>query len=142
MGIQSRQELNLEKELIDHKSHAEMQRLNLQAGFTYVAEGTKAAFLLNGAAGIALMTFIGSQKPATWPAQSLTLPLSFFAAGAALAVATFGLAYVSQGFYAEMNFRRRTHSRAANGFRLGGVLTFAGSVVCFVAGLMIAASRL
>ncbi len=50
MGIQTRRELDLEKELVDYKSRSEMQRLNLQAGFAYVTEGTKAAFLLNGAA--------------------------------------------------------------------------------------------
>ena len=142
MGIQSQQELDFEKQLVVHKSHSEMQRLNLQAAFTYVTEGTKAAFLLNGAAGIAVMTFIGTQKPATWPAKVLTLPLTLFAIGAMLAVATFGLAYVAQGYYAEMNFHHRSESPTANRFRNLGVVSFAGAVICFVVGLLTAAARL
>lgn len=136
MGIQSRQELDLEKELVDHKSHSEMQRLNLQAGFTYVAEGTKAAFLLNGAAAIALMTFMGSsQRPGALPILALTAPLASFATGALLAVVTLAIAYVSQSFFAGMNVRRKQRSFAAVGFAGLGMLTLAGSAYLFVTGI-------
>ena len=95
MAIQSQQELDFEKQLIDHKTHSEMQRLNLTSAFTYVAEGIKAAFLLNGAAGIALMTFIGGKQPSGWPPMSFKWPLMIFSLGAALAVVTLVLAYLS-----------------------------------------------
>lgn len=141
MAIQSQQELDFEKQLVDHKTHSEMQRLNLTAAFTYVAEGIKAAFLLNGAAGIALMTFIGGKHPSGWPAISFRWPLMIFSLGAALAVVTLVLAYLSQAYFSEMNLRRQQRSAAAAGFRIAGLLTFGGSVLAFVVGLWLAATK-
>ncbi len=134
MAIQNQQELDFEKQLVDHKSHQELQRLNLQAGFTYVAEGTKAAFLLNGAAAIALMTFIGGQR-SEWPAIELTSALATFAAGAGSAVLTLGIAYMSQSFFALMNVHRKQRSTAAEIFQIAGIFTFVGSVLLFLLGL-------
>lgn len=142
MAIETQEQLKFEKELVDYKTHSEMQRLNVSAAFTYVTEGTKAAFLLNGAAGIAVMTFLGAQRSVTWPAVVLVWPLVLFAVGAALAVATFGLAYLAQAYYAEMNLRQRPGSLLADRFRNIAVLTFGGSVLAFVAGLIWAAVRL
>jgi hypothetical protein len=142
MAIQNQQELDLEKQIVDYKTHSELQRLNLEAAFSYVAEGTKSAFLLNGAAGIGLMTFIGAQRSGNWPALVLRCPLVLFAAGAALAVLTLGIAYVSQAYFAEMNMQRQQTSSSAERLRYVGIGTFVGSVLCFVVGLALAAFKL
>lgn len=142
MAIQNQIELDFEKQLVDHKNHSELQRLNLQAAFTYVTEGTKAAFLLNGAAAIALMTFIGGRRISEWPAVDMARPLATFAVGAALAVFTLGIAYLSQSFFVLMNVQRRQRSKPAEMFQLLGVASFVGSTALFVLGLFRAAAAI
>lgn len=141
MGVQTPDELDLEKQLVDYKSHSELQRANLQAAFSFVGEGIKAAFLLNGAAGIALMTFVAAQRP-TGGHSGFTLPLICFAIGAALAVVTLCFAYISQGYFAKMNVERRQRCPTAEGWRNAGLVTFGGSVVGFSGGLCLAAIQL
>jgi hypothetical protein len=142
MAITSQEELDFEKLLVDHKSHSEMQRANIAAAFTYVVEATKAAFLLNGATAIALMTFAGAQRPGGWPALAFGAPLRLFAIGAALAVVTLGVAYISQAYFADMNAQRRQRSRPAEWSRNVALGTFTGSVATFLIGLWYAAAKL
>jgi NO-binding membrane sensor protein with MHYT domain len=96
---------------------------------------------LNGAAGIAVMTFIGAKAPGGGSAATFMWPLVLFSFGAALAVLTLLLAYFSQSFSARMNVLRRQRSTTAEGFAIAGIATIVGSAAVFVVGLWLAATK-
>lgn len=65
-------------------------------GMKYAAECIKALFLLNGAATISILTFIGNTK--TKP-EYLVIAMALFALGAATGPLAMGLAYLTQLSY-------------------------------------------
>jgi len=82
---------------------------SLRATLEFGSGACKSALFLNGAAAIALLSFVGSQRNSAglFIHGYLLVSLAFFAAGAVCAAITQGLSYVSQAFYTrDFEFRR------------------------------------
>ncbi len=91
-------------ELEKAKLAEEKYRFEAQAARTYAGQVVQALLLLNGAAALAMLTFIGNlSKDSSFKSLLLSLsdPLSFFSFGAALAVLTAIFAYLSQASWAD-----------------------------------------
>lgn len=112
-----------------------------EQGVKYAIESIKTALLLNGAAGIALMTFAGTRK---FP-FALIWPVVPFAFGALLSAAAFLAAYLTELNYGnaertgiaptekEQNWRR---GQRWNGLAIG---LMAVSIFAFAVGIILAA---
>ena len=70
-------------------------------GFRFVTETIKSLFLLNGAATVSMLTFIGNSKSYS---NSLILAMVFFAVGAHMAPMSFCCAYFTQLQYGNDNY--------------------------------------
>ncbi len=82
------------------------------------------------------MTFIDSaQRSSELPALALTTPLASFAAGALFAVVTLAIAYLSQSFFALMNFKGKQRSKPAEVLQGLCIVSFSGSAFLFVVGI-------
>jgi hypothetical protein len=82
---------------------------SLRATLEFGSAACKSALFLNGAAAIALLSFVGSQRNSAglFIHGYLLTSLVSFAAGAVFAAVTQGLSYVSQAFYTrDFEFRK------------------------------------
>jgi hypothetical protein len=78
----------------DKNSQDKEARFHWGAGFKYALEAGKALLLLNGAAPIAILTFLGNQKRLA--STGLICAIAMFAVGALFAAAGLWLAYETQ----------------------------------------------
>ncbi len=119
-------------ELEKAKLADEKYRFEAQAARTYAGQVVQALLLLNGAAALAMLTFIGNfSKDANLRSVLLGLsnPLAFFADGAALAVLTAIFAYLSQVSWADGS------SLWGATLRLFAMVLALGSLLMFVGGI-------
>jgi hypothetical protein len=120
--------LDLEKARLAEEKY----RFEAQAARTYAGQVVQALLLLNGAAALAMLTFIGNVSKDT-NLKSLLLglsnPLSCFADGAALAVLSAIFAYLSQASWADGS------SLWGNTLRLFAIVLALGSLLLFVGGI-------
>lgn len=118
---------------------SEQQNWHWEKGIAFALESVKAILLLNGAAAVAVLTFIGNEKSGSpWLVAGLVL----FALGAASAVPTMILAYLTQLQYG--------NASGEDGADIGtwrtalkchywayGLMGF--SIVCFLVGMVLGA---
>ena len=119
-------------ELEKAKLADEKYRFEAQAARTYAGQVVQALLLLNGAAALAMLTFIGNlSKDSSFRSLLLGLsnPLSFFSLGAALAVLTAIFAYLSQASWADGS------SLWGNTLRLFAMVLALGSLLMFAGGI-------
>ena len=75
---------------------ANQQNWHWERGITFALEGVKAILLINGAAAVSVLTFIGNERGGSpWLVSALVL----FACGAASAVPTMIFGYLTQLHY-------------------------------------------
>lgn len=70
-------------------------------GNKYVLEGVKTILLVNGAAAVSMLTFIGNFK--LHPTKTLIVAMLLFSGGAMSSVLIFGSAYLTQLHYGNEN---------------------------------------
>jgi hypothetical protein len=101
-------------------------------GNKYAIEGVKSMLILNGAASVSVLTFIGSMKPKLHPGY-LIFSMVSFALGALFAVLIFVSAYLTQLFYGNdrWSLARKLH--------ISTYLVLILSVASFVGGIGLAA---
>jgi hypothetical protein len=99
-------------------------------GMKYVAEALKGALLLNGAAAVSTLTFLGNSNLAD---DRLVYAMIFFALGAVFSPISFAFAYVTQLQYGNSN-----HS-AARIFHWLTYLSFLIAILLFGSGVCFAA---
>ncbi len=134
MGLeQGKTQLDIERfELDKRRFAAEGSRFEAQSARTYAGQVVQALLLLNGAAALAILTFIGTfSKDANFKGSLAYLsdPLSSFSYGAAFAVLTAIFAYLSQATWADKKeIWGDTLRIFAVAFALGSLLLFVGGV--------------
>ena len=99
-------------------------------GMKYVSEGVKAMFLLNGAATLSVLTFIGNNKVSS---TQLLEAMGSFAVGAATSPLTFLFAYLSQLKNGNAGSRKQT-ALDARKFHYAAYVFFALGLLLFLAG--------
>ena len=78
----------------------EHEKFHWSESMKYVAEALKGALLLNGAAAISTLTFLGNSKSGD---DRLVFAMVFFAMGALLSPLSFACAYLTQLQYGNSN---------------------------------------
>jgi hypothetical protein len=99
-------------------------------GMKYVAEALKGSLLLNGAAAISTLTFLGNSKSTD---DRLIYAMIFFASGAVFSPISFFLAYLTQ-----LHYGNRNHSVAVF-FHWLTYLSFLSAIALFGGGVCFAA---
>ncbi|WP_149588007.1 hypothetical protein [Tabrizicola flagellatus] len=99
-------------------------------GMKYVVEALKGSLILNGAAAVSTLTFLGNSKSAD---DRLVYAMIFFASGAVFSPISFAMAYLTQLQYGNQNYSIALcfHRLTYISFLLA--LVFFGSGVCFAA---------
>jgi hypothetical protein len=120
------------------KAEVDARKPMYDAVIRYGELAIRSLLLVAGGAAVALAGFAGSSIGSSSAAvrQALASSILWLGLAAAGAVATAGLAYVAQVFFAEAPQPRNEHLGA--GVRLVAVLFFIGSLVCFVWGAYLA----
>ena len=130
---QGKSQLDHERlELEKAKLADEKYRFEARAAQTYAGQVVQALLLLNGAAALAMLAFIGNfSKDANLKSLLLGLsdPLSFFSHGAASAVLAAIFAYLSQASWADGS------SLWGNTLRLFAMVLALGSLLLFAGGI-------
>lgn len=91
-------------------------------GMKYALEGIKTTLVLNGAASVSILTFIGNMKAYSKP---LVYSMVFFACGAASTILTFWFAYLTQLHYGNTNYHSASKFQYCTyAFALTGLLLF------------------
>jgi hypothetical protein len=122
------------------------QRYNIDQAIKYSIEAIKSVLLMNGAAAIALLAFLGANASKEDPQVEVSielfkLALMCFGGGASLCGLTFLFAYLTQLFFAGIN-SSETHVWPANIFRLLAVICLISAIVMFGFGVYLAAEGL
>jgi hypothetical protein len=107
------------------------QKWHWGEGNKYVIEGAKTIFIVNGAASVSTLTFIGNVKPHPAPA-ALIVSMILFAVGAMFSALIFLFAYLAQLSYGNSD---RTQARIWHSVTYGIVFL---SVFLFVVGIVVA----
>jgi hypothetical protein len=115
-------------------------------GMKYALEGIKTLFILNGAAALAMLTFIGNTKTQSGP---LVAAMVFFAVGAFMGAPTLWCAYLTQLNYGNACMHIASDPSHATTwevavtwqnwtyiFAAGGLILFLGGVVTAACGLL------
>ena len=107
-------------------------------GIKLATEAVKMLFLLNGAAAISVITFIGNLKQRSDP---LILAMQLFAFGAALAPAALAIGYLSQMYFGNVQpvFEPGQKRRGASVFHILVYLAIFMAWALFLAGARYAA---
>ena len=122
---------NLELEIARIKAEYDVAGIKLMESYT--VNGLKGLLLLNGAAAIAILSFLGDivmTEYIRW-IQGITWTLLFYAFGAILAVSTSLFSYLSQYYYNIENEKWGTI------WRFIGILCAVGSLGSFFIGCII-----
>jgi hypothetical protein len=101
-------------------------------GMKYVAEGIKGVFLLNGAASISMLTFMGNTKTAT---GQLIIGLLSFAFGALAGPIAFCFAYLAQLHYGNEPRSGSKSWTTASKYHTATYWTVAIGMILFVIGI-------
>ena len=122
------------------------QRYNIDQAIKYSIEAVKSVLLMNGAAAIALLAFMGANAGKEDPLVEVSielfkLALMCFGGGASLCALTFLFAYIAQLFFAGIN-SSETHVWPANLFRLLAMICLVSAIVMFGVGVYVAAEAL
>ncbi len=88
--------------------NSDWQRYNIDQAINYSIEAIKSVLLMNGAAAIALLAFLGANTGKEDPLVEVSielfkLALMCFGGGASLCGLTFFFAYIAQLFFAGIN---------------------------------------
>ena len=126
--------------------NSDWQRYNIDQAIKYSIEAVKSVLLMNGAAAIALLAFMGANAGKEDPLVEVSieifkLALMCFGGGASLCALTFLFAYIAQLFFAGIN-SSETHVWPANLFRLLALICFVSAIVMFGVGVYVAAEAL
>jgi hypothetical protein len=124
----------------------ETARWHWAEGMKYALEGMKTMFILNGAAAVSILTFIGNVKSTS---GLLIIAMVLFALGAATVIITMLLSYLAQLNYGNAELfppdeaaydgnwaKASTHHFAVYVTIAVGILTFPIGIVCAAVGLM------
>src|SRR3954451_22982698 len=122
------------------------QRYNIDNAIKYSIEAIKAVFIMNGAAAIALLAFLGSYASKDDPIFQVSIEgmkdaLICFGFGALLGGLTFFLAYIAQIFFAATN-SGEMRTWPAELFRWSAAICFIFATIAFGAGVYVAANAL
>jgi hypothetical protein len=120
------------------KRMEEETKFHWSEGMKYVSEGLKALFLLNGAATISILNFIGNVKD---PRSELINAMYFFALGAMTAPISFFLAYITQLQYGNAVRTTSKWSAAGRYHWCTYFIVFAG-IIFFLLGIWFAGTGL
>jgi hypothetical protein len=126
--------------------NSDWQRYNIDQAIRYSIEAVKSVLLMNGAAAIALLAFMGANAGKEDPLLEVSielfkLALMCFGGGASLCALTFLFAYIAQLFFAGIN-SSETHVWPANLFRLLAIISLVAAIVMFGVGVYLAAEAL
>jgi len=99
-------------------------------GMKYALEGIKTIFIVNGAASVSILTFIGNMKAHS---RLLVFSMVCFAFGAASAVFTMLCAYLAQLYYGN------SHHRRATSWHYGTYACGIAGLFLFLAGVLLVA---
>ena len=102
-------------------------------GLKYVTEGIKAFFLLNGAATISVLTFLGNSRNGD---DRLVYSMICFALGAVMGPIAFLFAYLTQLQYGNQN-----HAPAWR-FHIATYVSIVAGIIFFLVGLVLAGCAL
>ena len=102
-------------------------------GLKYVTEGIKAFVLLNGAATISMLTFLGNARNSD---DKLVYSMLCFAVGALMGPIAFLFAYLTQ-----LQYGNQSHERAWQFHRLT-YLSIIGGIIFFLIGVVFAVCAL
>jgi hypothetical protein len=108
-------------------------------GMKYALEGIKLLFILNGAAAISILTFIGNTKAGS---ALLVSAMICFASGAAMTVVVMMTAYLTQLFYGNASMKQGVSTSswpAAVKMHYAAYVFIVVSILCFAAGAILAA---
>ena len=100
----------------------------------YVSEGIKSLFVLNGAATISILTFIGNTKSNS---HSLVYAMICFAIGSVTGPIAFWLAYITQLQYGNA-VRMNKNFDLASKYHFGAYAAVAIGIVLFLSGIFFA----
>ncbi len=103
-------------------------------GMKYVLEGLKALFLLNGAASISLLTFIGNTKSNS---SSFVYAMMCFAVGSVMGPIAFLLAYLTQLQYGNAALKGEPF-KVASRFHFGTYAVVVLGLASFIVGMYFA----
>ena len=115
-----------------------------EQGMKYAVEGIRTALLLNGAAGIALLTFIGKHTFS----EAMIAAIVLFAIGSFLSALGFSASYMTQLEYGNAEIPGRTETDKNAIWRKGqcwnkrAIYLVIGSVTMFGIGILLAACAL
>jgi hypothetical protein len=107
-------------------------------GTKYALEAGKSLILINGAAAIGILTFVGNHPPKTF---GIFRAINMFSIGALLGAIFFAFSYLAQLYYGNRSFNAGAHKWAAYWHRCA-FLTAAASVALFVWGMYTATQSL
>ncbi|MDR3750331.1 MAG: hypothetical protein P4K94_02480 [Terracidiphilus sp.] len=111
-------------------------------GIKFALEGVKLLFLLNGAASVAVLTFIGNMRVGS---GLLVGALIAFALGAASVIPAMIFAYLTQLHYGNAELSQQYHFsiwRSAVNFHYWAYAFMALGLLCFLVGVALAACGL
>jgi hypothetical protein len=126
----------LNKNIEMHKHINEYKRINVRGVIDFALSALRSIIIVNGAAVIALLTFIGNKKPDNSIVSSaFSYPIRAFAVGVGLGLVATGLAYLSQ---LRLTYTKPSNKRgeatSALILRLLAIITAILGVVAFFCG--------
>jgi hypothetical protein len=107
-------------------------------GMKYVLEGIKALFVLNGAATVSILTFVGNTKSKS---EFLIYAMTCFAVGAVTGPIAFWLAYLTQLNYGNSS-RNGENWDSAKKFHFGTYGAVGFGLLLFLSGIALASCGL
>lgn len=107
-------------------------------GMKYVLEGVKALFVLNGAATVSVLTFVGNTKSKS---DLLIFAMTSFAVGAATGPVAFFMAYLTQLSYGNSSRTDGDYTKASK-FHFGTYGVVGRGLVLFLIGIALASRGL
>jgi hypothetical protein len=121
------------------------QRYNIDRAIAYSIEAIKASLLINGAAAIALMAFLGAvaapNSRISIDVHEIKYALITFGTGVAVCPVTFLFAYLAQLFFAGY-VASDSYLWPAETFRWAALLGFVVSISLFCVGVFLAAGAI
>ena len=115
----------------------EEKKFHWSEGMKYVAEAVKALLLINGAAAVSVLTFLGTSKASSTP---LVIAMLCFALGAVASPVTFSLAYLTQLNYG--NDKTGSSWLVGVVFHKVAYVPFVAGILLFLIGISFAACGL
>ena len=126
---------------MENEAMSETAKWHWAEGMKYALEGMKTLFILNGAAAVSILTFIGNVKSKS---EFLIFAMLAFALGAASVIFTMLLAYLTQLHYGNANHSISSNDLASTWntgvrYHYGVYVFMALGAVFFILGAVLAA---